>query len=260
MKAHLLVVAGAFMLSCQHSPTLSITESIIEVPEKLTPVTFANGSWPHFLQHLPTVESAVVDYRGLPVQHQEKAAAIVNYDIGSKDLQQCADALIRLRAEYLFSQKRFNDIRFQFTSGQPYSFSDYCQGIRPIPKGNQVQFALAAAPERNTHQALRKYLDIVYAYAGTLSLNRELKETNTITVGTVILKPGSPGHCCMVIDEAITPTGSKVYKLVEGYTPAQSIYVLRNPTNGSEWHELKVGEPIRTASYSFLTYELKKFE
>lgn len=255
MKAVLLTVAVLSIISCQHSPTLSLTDPPIETPEKLK-----QDSWQQFLQNLPVVQGQVVDYRGIPVTNQGKAAAIVNYDVGNKDLQQCADALIRLRAEYLFSRQRYREIRFEFTSGQLYSFSDYCEGIRPLPKGNQVVFSLTTTPTKISYAALRKYLDIVYAYAGTISLTRELKAATTLTVGTVIIKAGSPGHCCMVIDEATTSTNGKVYKLVEGFTPAQSIYVLKNPNDGSEWHTLKEEEPIRTSSYSFLTYVLRRFE
>lgn len=214
------------------------------------------------MQHLPAKPGPVLDYRGNPVADQSKAALIVNYDVGNKDLQQCADALIRLRAEYLFSANRYQEILFHFTSGHLYAFDAYCKGVRPVINGAHVNFLALATPCEPSHTALRSYLNIVYTYAGTVSLAKELHGADRITVGTVIILPGSPGHCTLVVDEATTQDGEKVYKLAEGYSPAQSIYILRS-TAGSGlglWQPLKTGSPIQTASCIFYDYQLKSFE
>lgn len=227
----------------------------------LIPALFEKSSWQYFLQHLPAKPGTVVDYRGSPIANQTKAALIVNYDVGNKDLQQCADALIRLRAEYLFAAHRYADIAFHFTSGHLYPFDAYCKGLRPAVTGNQVKFLPLSAPCEPSHTALRSYLDIVYTYAGTISLARELDKTDKVSVGTVIILPGSPGHCTLVVDEATTAKGEKVYKLAEGYSPAQSIYILRSTagTMSDLWQPIKTGGPIQTASCIFYDYQLGSF-
>jgi hypothetical protein len=225
------------------------------------PLTYPDGSWPGFLQHLPTADQPIVDYKGNQISNQEKHFAILTYDVGSADLQQCADALIRIRSEYLFSQKKYSSIGFHFNSGIFYSWQDYLQGLRPSFKGrNQILMRSAPAAEIS-HFALRKYLDIVYAYANTVSLCRELKSTDRFETGTVIIYPGHPGHCCMIIDAATVDKQDTVFKMVEGYMPAQSIYVLSNPFEPemSPWYHLGKGD-INTASCSFRSYFLKKFE
>lgn len=223
-------------------------------------VGFEKDSWEYFLQHLPVVDSVVVDYRGRPVVDQDKQAGVIPFDVGKKDLQQCADAIMRLRAEYLFKQNRLPEIAFHFTSGQLYSFHDFCKGKRPVPKGSQVVF-VNREPVQKNHASLRQYLDIVYTYAGTISLARELKKATGFSVGTIVIYPGSPGHCFIIIDEATDASGKKLYRLAEGYTPAQSIYVLRNGNKVGKdpCHSLSDGV-IETASYRFEQYQLGRFE
>jgi hypothetical protein len=221
--------------------------------------SYEKGSWPYFLQHLPLRKGTILDFEGDPVPDQEKHVWIVDIDVGNRDLQQCADAIMRLRAEYLFSEKRYTEIGFHFTSGHYYSWTDYCKGKRPVISGNKLKFVQKGASS-NDHASLRKYLDIVYTYAGTISLEKELKPADAFEIGTVIITPGSPGHCCIIVDE-ITLNGVKHFQLAEGYTPAQSIYILRNPQQDgiSPWYALKKGV-IETASYRFTNYRLKKFE
>ncbi|MEJ0082600.1 MAG: DUF4846 domain-containing protein [Puia sp.] len=91
-------------------------------------LSYPPDSWPSFLQRLPTENKPILDYRGNRIENQEKHFAILTFDVGHSDLQQCADALIRLRSEYLFSQKKYTQIGFHFNSGIYYCFADYLKG------------------------------------------------------------------------------------------------------------------------------------
>lgn len=261
MRQNSFPLAILIFFSCGNvSPKLPASNSVSSQIVSDTLKKYDVSSWQYFLQHLHVVDKPIIDYRGKQIAYQEKHVGIIPYDVGSSDLQQCADALMRLRAEYLFCQKRFNEIGFHFVSGDYYSWNDYCKGLRPVAKGNGVNFISVASSERN-HESLRKYLDIVYSYASTISLSKELKTANDFEIGTVIIYAGSPGHCFIIIDEAKNKSGEKVFKLAEGYTPAQSIYVLRNLNEEgfSPWYKLKKGV-IETASYRFDNYKLGKFE
>lgn len=249
-----------FSTACKDNASFSPPSKSNRAFTTKTKVRSDPNSWTYFLQHLPEKEGPILDYKGRPVSDQQKHAALIDFDTGNRDLQQCADALMRLRAEYLFAQKRFSEIHFHFTSGDDYAFLDYCQGKRPVADGNTVRFVRTAATSVS-HQSLRRYLDLVYTYASTISLAKELSNVDRFSIGTVVISPGSPGHCFMITDEAVTRSGDTLYKLVEGYTPAQSIYVLANlqePQLGY-WHRLAKGT-IKTASYTFARYQLKTFE
>jgi len=225
------------------------------------------NSFAEFLQNLPLAPagSPVLDYAGNPISNQSEHIAIINYDVGTKDLQQCADATIRLRAEYLFQQKRFDEIGFHFTSGDYFSWTDYANGIRPIINGNSVSFS-ETANEDDSYASFRKYLDVIYNYAGTISVNKETKPITSnaaISSGDIIITPGSPGHAVMIVGCAKDKHNNKVYLLAESYMPAQSIHILTNPFESgiSPWYLLDLNSgSIETARYTFNTANIKRFK
>ncbi len=76
------------------------------------------NSFAQYLRHLPLkpMGARVLYYNGDVKLNDDVYAAVVDLPIGRKDLHQCADAVIRLRADYLYAQKRYQDIHFNFTN------------------------------------------------------------------------------------------------------------------------------------------------
>jgi hypothetical protein len=60
---------------------------------------------------------------------------VLDIPVGDKDLQQCADAIIRLRAEYFFSIGSIDSIHFRATDGIDLSFAKWVNGERYRLKG-----------------------------------------------------------------------------------------------------------------------------
>ena len=72
-------------------------------------------------------------------------------------------------------------------------------------------------------------MDVVFAWAGTYSLERELKPAALadIAAGDVFIKGGFPGHAVLVADVVENrTTGEKRFLLLQSYMPAQDIHVL----------------------------------
>jgi hypothetical protein len=285
---HLLNIVACFTLllfSCNNSNRENSGENISEEssavitptgeklinriapPKGYTWETASPNSFAEFLQNLPLAPagSPILDYAGNPISNQSEHIAIINYDVGTKDLQQCADATIRLRAEYLFKQQRYDEIGFHFTSGDFFKWTDYADGMRPIINGNTVSFSKIANAD-NSYSAFRKYLDVVYNYAGTISVNRETEKVTSnddISSGDIIITPGSPGHAVMIVGCAKDKHNNKVYLLAESYMPAQSIHVLTNPFESgiNPWYQLDLNSgSIETARYTFSTANIKRFK
>ena len=205
MKQNLFLVLTFFSCGTPISNFPSASAKLAQVVSEASK-RYDLSSWQYFLQHLPVINGPIVDYRGKLIEYQQKHIGIIPYDVGESDLQQCADALMRLRAEYLFQQKRYDEIGFHFVSGNYYSWNNYCKGLRPVAKGKGFKLIIASSSEK-THESLRSYLNIVYSYASTISLAKELKTAGDFEIGTVVIHPGNPGHCFIIIDEAINKAG-----------------------------------------------------
>ena len=84
-------------------------------------------------------------YDGRLKQRQDVHHAVLALDVGKRDLQQCADGIMRLRAEYLWATQRDEEICFRFTSRDPASWKRWRQGWRPKVKGRSVRWRLGQA-------------------------------------------------------------------------------------------------------------------
>src|SRR5262249_31014968 len=92
----------------QHAPGERRVASI-PPPPGFDRIAVAEGSFGSWLRRLPLEGSNTVHlYDGTLKGHQAAQFAVVDLDVGKQDLQQCADTVIRLRAEYLYSTRRFD--------------------------------------------------------------------------------------------------------------------------------------------------------
>ena len=224
------------------------------------------NSFGAFLQNiqLKADKSPILDYTGLPISNQSAHVAILNYDVGNRDLQQCADAVIRLRAEYLFEMGNSSEIAFHFTSGVLFTWEQYSNGYRAIVSGNNVSFAKTKS-EDDSYPNFRKYLDAVYNYAGTISLNKEttsISNDEDIKSGDILVTTGSPGHALIIVGKAMNANNEAVFLLAEGYTPAQSIHIIKNDGNDiNPWYKLSTKDKETvTARYTFKPINIRKFK
>ncbi len=224
-------------------------------------------SFGEFLQNLKLEPAGtqIMNFENKPINNQNEHIAVIKKDIGNKDLQQCADAVIRLRADYLWEQNKKDKIEFHFTSGDLYKWNDYKNGFRPhLITSSKVEFQKSASFD-DSYNGFRKYLDIIFTYAGTISLNKEtvkVNENKNIKTGDILVTPGSPGHALIIVGSAENEMGNKVYLLAEGYTPAQSIHIITNPFEGkiNPWYKLNLTEsPTITARYVFIETNIRKF-
>jgi hypothetical protein len=216
------------------------------------------NSFAYWLRGLPLKAegSPVLLYNGNLKVNQTAHHSVVAMDVGSRDLQQCADAVMRLRAEFLLANGRNADIHFNYTSGQPARWDEWKKGARPVINGSQVTWKVTAQPDAS-RKSFRAYLDNVFNYAGTASLEKELKPVSSladIRPGDVFIWGGHPGHAVLVLDVAVKEsTGEKVFLLGQSYMPAQEFQVLRNPEDAglSPWYSTSIEGDLETPEWTF---------
>jgi hypothetical protein len=256
-------------LSVKDNPTIihpsgkSVSERF-KCPDGYERVELPDHSFGSYLRNFPLKPhgSDVFFYNGKK-KNLDVHDAVLDIDIGNKDLQQCADAIMRLYAEHLFEQGKQEEIGFHFTSGFFCDYPAWRSGKRIQVNGNHVKW-ISRAGYDDSYETFRKYLEQVFIYAGTLSMSSELKHVPFISLmpGDVFVQGGSPGHAVVVIDAAINEKGDKIYMLAQSYMPAQNIHILKNFHNPSfsPWYELSPdSEYIETPEWTFRPEDLKRF-
>jgi hypothetical protein len=218
-----------------HAPGADPLASRFPVPRGFVRVAVEAGSFGDFLRSLPLREpySAVLDYRGR-VRHAADSpgvAAVVDIDVGQSDLQQCADFVFRMDAEWRYGRGD-HSLAYRAASGTRLSYSRFLSGERAAASGSRLALGLTARPLPDDHRSFRAYLDEVFAWANTASLERDSAPVALaqVTPGDFFVVSGRPtGHAVLVLDAARDASGRTAVLLGEGYMPAQSFHVL----NGS---------------------------
>lgn len=264
----LFVAFGLYAFIDIH-PTQSDTNTIksrFQVPNGFVRTTEIANSFATHLRNLPLKpKGALVKYHDGTTKNQKNVyAAVIDLPIGKKDLHQCADAVMRLRADYFYKNRAYNQIHFNFTNGFRVDYSRWKNGERIAVKGNKTYWVKTSTPSES-YATYWKYMEMIFQYAGTASLSKELKAVSIadLKIGDVFIKGGFPGHAVIVVDMAIHPkTKKKLFLLAQSYMPAQELQVLENPNNGnlSPWYELKITDVLETPEWLFSSSELKRFQ
>lgn len=247
------------------NPEGKTVEDRIKVPEGFTRVETARNSFGQYLRNLPLKpHGSKVKYYNGKTKPRDVHEAVLDIDVGDRDLQQCADAVMRLWAEYLYARKEYDKISFHFTNGFLADYATWMEGNRIKVEGNNAYW-VKQAQHSNDYASFRKYLDMVFAYAGTLSLSKEMKKVPLvdIRIGDVFLKGDDPGHCVIVLDMAQNDTtGEKIFIIAQSYMPAQDIHILKNPANGegNPWYSANFKDKLITPEWEFTGDQLYRFE
>jgi hypothetical protein len=248
----------------EHSIENDLIKTRIQTPSGYERSLENDNSFQEYLRNLKLKpEGSLVKYfDGNTKSNNDIYQAVIDLDIGDKNLHQCADAVMRLRAEYLWYEKKYNQIHFNFTNGHKVEYKKWMNGHRMNVKGNKTWWSQERSAS-NTYDDFWEYMELIFMYAGTASLEKELiaKNVSDAQIGDVLIQGGHPGHAVIIVDKAIeTETGQTIYLLAQSYMPAQEIQILKNPTNVqlSPWYSFNDSH-IVTPEWTFTSNDLMYF-
>jgi hypothetical protein len=237
-------------------------DDVFAPPAGFTRVAVAPGSFGEWLRGLPMrpERTPVMTYDGR-VAHgvdDKHVVAVTELDVGKRDWQQCSDSLIRLHAEWLWSNDRADDAAYRFTSGEIVTWPKFAGGARARWNGETRKIVWSRARADSSRASYRKYLDLIFLYGGTRSLAKEGRAVarGDVAPGDFLVMPGSAGqgHAVMILDVAVDGSGKRVALIGQGYTPAQDFHVM-SPGGASPWFSLDVDE-VRTPFWPAFSWDM----
>jgi hypothetical protein len=212
-------------------------------------VAVAGDSFGAWLRGLPVRApgTPVRSFRGelLHDGNDRRIAAVVELDVGSRDLQQCADSIMRLDAEWRYAAGRGDEIAYPLGHHQQLAWKPWALGQRPVVgDDDHVSWTRRARPD-DSHAALRAYLDVVFIWAGTASLADATRPVPRaeLRAGDFFIVGGHPGHAVLVLDVAEDDRGHRWALIGQGFMPAQDFHVLAH--EGDPWFSLD-GDSVQT--------------
>jgi len=265
MKSVFFVVLSIFSLAALHSQTIDKSGKNIKerflCPDGFERVQSRKGSFGEYLREFPLKDfgSPVLLYNG-EKKRSNVHVSVFDMPLVDADLIQCADAVMKLRAEYLYREKRFDEICFHITNSMEVPFSRFVNGERVIVSGNKTEWK-GGFKKGSSRDIFEQYLRFIYAYAGTLSLSREAKQKALpdIEIGDFFIFGGSPGHVVLVLDVAKNREGKKIMLLGQSYMPSQEFHVLKSFENISPWYFVE-DDVLRTPEWTFEKGCLRSFD
>lgn len=217
-------------------------------------VGVVEGSFSAWIRRLPLAApgTPILDYKGKPVRAEDDyTAAVVAIDVGKTDLQNGADFLIRLHAEWGWS-RGVEEHAYRAVTDLKLDSKRWFQGLEPKPVGAMVGWVPSKPQRPRTHKVFREYLDAVFLWANNNSLLKDSEPVAAADVrpGDFFVREGKEGDALLVLDVAEAgagPTLRRVALLGQVSTTMASSPVVLQLGKGSPWFSLRAEANIVTA-------------
>jgi Domain of unknown function (4846) len=246
MKLKIVLMLLPLSVGALHSSELpkfpeARTIAGIAMPVGFKRLPLPDGSFGEWLRNIRLkADDRVHLFDGSLKRDQSDHVAVLSLPLPSNNLQQCADAVMRMRTSYWQQSDLKAALCFTDNAGHGFWGDKHWDSLKT-----------------------ERYLQQVFAACGTLSLDRQLHPLAAVELpvpGDVLIHGGSPGHAMLIVDEAVDQGGKHIYLLAQGFMPAQDTHIVKNPNNDflSPWFSLDEKQII-TPGWVFSKKEIKKW-
>lgn len=142
----------------------TIAERFVNLDPSYERDSVEKGSYAEWLLNLPLKPyGSVTHYYNGEEKYFDCQVGVIDMKLvpENEDVMQCADAAMRLRAEYLYAAKKYSQIHFNFTNGFCCDYSKWASGDRVHLKGNKSWWSHDAS-EDYSYKTFCKYLRMVF--------------------------------------------------------------------------------------------------
>ncbi len=188
----------------------------------------------------------VYTYEGHIKTNPNVYVGVLDLQQPKKNLQFNSNALLRLRAEYLFRTKNYEKLdALANIKSNPITFTKFVNGDYSY---DQFFKYITYYLENSSPQTINDFLTPI-----------SLKD---IQIGDVFFQKGNiKSHGVIVVDIAQDGIGNKLFILAQSYYPSQDIQIITNPSNDflSPWYQAKEGI-LLTPEWRFFSSDLMRFK
>lgn len=232
-------------------------ERKIPVPVGFERIKVPKNSFAEWIRGLPLKEKGTRVFRGCKLKTiQEVHHAVIDIDQERLDCQQGMGSLMRLWAEYLYSQKQYKELTFVTRNDYTMNYAWWLSGFRPCVRDRSKYVMDISKREAPGTRSFRFFLyHYLRSWQGKFHEHdfRHVHSRAGIRPGDFINRGRYKDYSLLVLDIAYNPWKDKaLFLLAQGSVPNQDLQVLANPYDKdlSPWYELK-GQTIRTPECSF---------
>lgn len=234
-------------------------------PEGFARVEAGIDSFAEYLRHLPLKADGVfvslADGTGFYVDG--KPAAVFDVEVTRRTMS--TDAFLLLRALYLHSRLRADEINFHFLSGFEFPFYKWAEGYRLSGREDPKWGASPSEPADGGEDGLYKYLDYLFSNTNARAVStHDTRAADSLGIGCLLFTfnaSGTPINAAMVADMAVNDrTGQIAVVLIRGggTDTATDIYVmLNNAMIDNPWCQMSEGGGFYTAEGLYMLTDAK---
>lgn len=191
-----------------------------------------------FMRSLPVrpTDAKVKLYTKEEREKQDSHIAIFNLPVDSRNLQQRGSSMMRLYAEYYWTNHDYDNMKYHLLDNFPMEYERWTKGDR-LNYQNKAFSWYSSAKTGDSYETLLEYLEYYFSYTGMSTLLAESHEADVsnISVGDFFVDEKKE-NAAMVVDVAVDEDGDRCFLLASGGTPAQEIEILKNPAHEDPWY------------------------